>query len=1385
MTRNIWKKILTVLLSVACICILTPAVGCTQETNEGVDVGGKEEIKLELNYRYYTLEIYDNITLTPIIQETEGTLVWSSSNTSIAVVDENGYVEGVGTGEATITALVGNDIATCRIIVSDNGLIPDLLVGDKEISVANKTEYTLSPVLQYNGKAVSGTEFTYKSSNENILTVENGTIRGVSYGTATVNISTKWKHSNEAFTTAVKVTIVPNVGLRISNAHDLTIYTLDRLNGVSYGVEKEIKYEVTLDGVALNVAPTDIEWSIANDKIATVEDGLLTAVNAGTTNVRLDYSLTVDGEEYPLTTSATVAVVRPVVEVTEELLVDTWTDVNAERDKTKIALVGEDIFGEDLEVVQVLDQATGKIYDLVNGAFQKGEKPDLGKRTWTVYNTKYGYSMPAYVASMVIKNANDLMLLSDLFDNGLKDGYYVLDNDVNFLGNSFGAKGRALFQGTIDGRGHTITNIQVFQGMVYQMGVHGVIKNLGLLNVSVTSYNESGVFVSTCLGTLENVFASGVSNGSVSAGAFAFRLYEGAEIINSTAILNYNGAGEIATSCGAFAAEVYSMVTLTDSYVITNTYGGVDGNRYGGDNVVENANKMRVAIYETLAEMSTGQKATNTFLANNTLRLSVERNELLGYTAISSSLPVVWNVEEVDGVTFENGVLATESTTPIQVSVTAISLIDDTVRLTEKVSVVKIAPQIISRANANALLLVDDCYEVELSDEIEAESVIWAVLGRDLYKKYDNLNVNTLKNSIMLPCSTLTDGVNTLYVCTDSGYYQMPVRLSIPDTTLLDSTAISGNIDAESYSVALGDKLQAEDVRWVIAANDLFARYEDLQINVTENTIDVPATAFIDGQCTLYIGTNDECYSIVVKNFLRSQGISSSTEFVSAVTDNTKTYYLTKDIDLEGITFDGTMDFVGKIDGNGYAIKNLTFETVSAFDDMSGSLTNVAVYANAKGDNVILFYRMLDGANMENTYVRLNVDLANCEKSVTRLFYQTHASKTENLGTGRLTNVIFEVIYKNAGESVKSYSSTILNHFEWLNVNMTNVYAINEKAFARLLNERWGANATLTVQNGKDEAYAVDKNTEAVDLGANYGFTTMSRFYRSDYRFTFTADIWKDIIVFDETNFWAGYTKISTAQELATALVSSARVKYYLANDIDMTGVSLSSSTAQFGGELEGDGHKVTGISYTTNYFMGYLEGTIKNVSFYATRVVPTGVTVAESAFISSLQKSTLENVYIDLTIDVNGASATLHGGVFMQHHNSSAVVTMTNVIGNVHFVNSGNATIGEFGFLWRMQGGTLNMTNVYAIGTQYKTGAEIANPRLVYTISKVTTLYARTITISNGVDDTITVKEETGVAKTPTELNGKYFYKDLATFKASSYAQYLLGSVWESLLGN
>ncbi len=80
------------------------------------------EINITLSDESLEMNLSEERTLTAIItpENTGLTPTWSSSNTSVATVDDNGKVTAIGEGECDITAIVLDYTATCHVTVTNN-----------------------------------------------------------------------------------------------------------------------------------------------------------------------------------------------------------------------------------------------------------------------------------------------------------------------------------------------------------------------------------------------------------------------------------------------------------------------------------------------------------------------------------------------------------------------------------------------------------------------------------------------------------------------------------------------------------------------------------------------------------------------------------------------------------------------------------------------------------------------------------------------------------------------------------------------------------------------------------------------------------------------------------------------------------------------------------------------------------------------------------------------------------------------------------------------------------------------------------------------------------------------------------------------------------------
>ncbi len=244
-----------------------------------------------------TQQLTANVDATPA--SADKSVTWTSSNPSVATVSESGLVTAVAQGTATITATSNLDntkSGTCNITVNApaapipvtaialNKSTAIIGIGDSETLTINYT-----PADANTGKAVAWT-----SSNTSVATVDNsGKVTGVAVGTATITATSTTDASITA-SCAVTVQAVAVTGVSI--------------NPTSANLQIGGSTDLTYTILPPNATDKSVSWSSSNTAVATVNDGHVSAVAAGTATITVT---TTDGNK-TATCSVTVTAGPPV-----------------------------------------------------------------------------------------------------------------------------------------------------------------------------------------------------------------------------------------------------------------------------------------------------------------------------------------------------------------------------------------------------------------------------------------------------------------------------------------------------------------------------------------------------------------------------------------------------------------------------------------------------------------------------------------------------------------------------------------------------------------------------------------------------------------------------------------------------------------------------------------------------------------------------------------------------------------------------------------------------------------------------------------------------------------------------------------------------------------
>ena len=197
---------------------------------------------------------------------TDKTVTWSTSDASVATVS-NGVVNAVKVGSATITAKAGDKTATCTVTVIPT---PVTSVALNVTSASLQVGETVTLTATVNPSDATDKSVTWSTSDESIATVSNGVVKAVSIGSATITA----KAGDKTATCAVSVVPPPVV--------PVSSITLDKTSASLKAGET-----VTLTATVNPADATDktVTWSSSDASVATVINGLVTAVKVGSATI--------------------------------------------------------------------------------------------------------------------------------------------------------------------------------------------------------------------------------------------------------------------------------------------------------------------------------------------------------------------------------------------------------------------------------------------------------------------------------------------------------------------------------------------------------------------------------------------------------------------------------------------------------------------------------------------------------------------------------------------------------------------------------------------------------------------------------------------------------------------------------------------------------------------------------------------------------------------------------------------------------------------------------------------------------------------------------------------------------------------------------------------
>ena len=204
---------------------------------------------------------------------TNKNITWRSSNPSIVSVDTNGNLKGLKTGTATITATSsdGNHVATSKITVeSNNNSLKGIALDKNELTLKMGESSNLK--VTFNPENAANKKVTWRSIDPSVVTVDNGTIKAVGAGKASVVVTSE--EGNYEASCQITVPSPPIELIAFTNS----------LWEVPLGTTLKLTTMSTPTGSII----TDPIWTSSNDSIVSVDNtGTITAHAIGKVTIEV------------------------------------------------------------------------------------------------------------------------------------------------------------------------------------------------------------------------------------------------------------------------------------------------------------------------------------------------------------------------------------------------------------------------------------------------------------------------------------------------------------------------------------------------------------------------------------------------------------------------------------------------------------------------------------------------------------------------------------------------------------------------------------------------------------------------------------------------------------------------------------------------------------------------------------------------------------------------------------------------------------------------------------------------------------------------------------------------------------------------------------------
>ncbi|MEG1925858.1 MAG: Ig-like domain-containing protein [Ruthenibacterium sp.] len=201
---------------------------------------------------------------------TDKAVTWSSDNTAVATVSDSGIVtaKSVGTANITATSKSNKSAKSSRTVTVTSNEVVDITLSAYDVSIVKGDSTTIYAAVVPNDALDKN--ITWTSGNNSVATVSNGTIKGLKVGSTTITA----RASNGIQKTCSVSVVTDAVDVTVVRLHP-SAYTMD------IGESSRVSVEIS----PYNATNHNITWTSSNSSVATVDNGVVTAVNGGSARI--------------------------------------------------------------------------------------------------------------------------------------------------------------------------------------------------------------------------------------------------------------------------------------------------------------------------------------------------------------------------------------------------------------------------------------------------------------------------------------------------------------------------------------------------------------------------------------------------------------------------------------------------------------------------------------------------------------------------------------------------------------------------------------------------------------------------------------------------------------------------------------------------------------------------------------------------------------------------------------------------------------------------------------------------------------------------------------------------------------------------------------------